>query len=198
MTNSNEFRFDLGSLSLNFVGTVGSRNSLSPIERISSPFLFKQWLIESGLLNNSDNQPHIDQNDLEQAITLREALHRFIHDFVHKKKFNDQDLLVINQFASKANITPPQLCKDKNNKLYLKPTNTPSTMEILSSIAIDIIQLVTSDEKMLLRECGGFSCDGIYIDRSRGFRRLWCSSKTCGNAERVDRHRTKHRNNLSY
>ncbi|MEO4206603.1 CGNR zinc finger domain-containing protein [Acinetobacter pittii] len=193
MTNSNDFRFDLGSLSLNFIATVGSRNSLHPIERVSSPILFKQWLIKSSLIDDNDNQLTVTQSDLEQAIILRETLHRFIHDFVHQKKINDQDLQVINHFASYANTHFPQLCKDINNNLYIEPSKIPSVNEILGSIAVDIIQLVTGEEKMLLRECGGFSCDGIYVDRSRGFRRLWCSSKTCGNAERVDRHRTKYR-----
>lgn len=191
MNNSTEFRFDLGSLSLNFVATVGSRNSVSPIERIPTPLFFKQWLIKSDLLSINDSQLNIDQTDLDQAIILREALHRFIHDVVHHKNINKQDLLIINQFASKANTTPPQLCEDANDQLFLKSPKALSLTEQLSRIAIDAILLVTGDEKILLRECGGFTCDGIYVDRSRGFRRLWCSSKTCGNAERVNRHRSK-------
>ncbi|CAM4302476.1 hypothetical protein F901_01798 [Acinetobacter dispersus] len=191
MTGSKEFRFDLGSLSLNFVATVGSRNSLSPVERIPTPYYLKQWLIQSGLLGNNDDQIELSQSDLDQAIILREALYRFIHDFVHHKKINSSDLQIINQFSSKVNTLPSQLCENEFGELFLVSSKDQTLLEMLGCIAIDIIHLVTGDEKKLLRECGGFSCDGIYLDRSRGFRRLWCSSKTCGNAERVDRHRTK-------
>ena len=63
--------------------------------------------------------------------------------------------------------------------------------QLLALIARDAVDLLAGNDRTFLRECAGPACDGIYVDRSKGFRRQWCSSKTCGNQARVDRFREK-------
>ncbi|WP_146058342.1 CGNR zinc finger domain-containing protein, partial [Streptomyces sp. SM9] len=47
--------------------------------------------------------------------------------------------------------------------------------------------------RALLRRCAGQDCPLVYLDTSRGRRRRWCSGETCGNRERVARHRRSRR-----
>lgn len=49
--------------------------------------------------------------------------------------------------------------------------------------------LTIADERPLLRRCGNPLCRWLFVDRSRGGRRVWCEAAVCGNRIRVGRHR---------
>ncbi len=42
-----------------------------------------------------------------------------------------------------------------------------------------------------VRECLGVNCGWLFLDRSRGGRRRWCSDETCGTRSRVERFRAR-------
>lgn len=50
----------------------------------------------------------------------------------------------------------------------------------------------TAADVALLRQCQAARCGPLYVDTSRGHRRRWCSSETCGNRARVTAHRRRH------
>lgn len=70
-----------------------------------------------------------------------------------------------------------------------RPTITPT--DILAIITADLIDVLGGPGHTHLRQCAADTCDGIYLDTSRGRQRTWCSSRTCGNRARVQRFRTK-------
>ncbi|MEV6184416.1 CGNR zinc finger domain-containing protein, partial [Streptomyces sp. NPDC052015] len=68
----------------------------------------------------------------------------------------------------------------------------PGCGELLAAIARDTVELLTDPAaRASLRHCEGDNCPLVYLDTSRGRRRRWCSSETCGNRERVARHRRR-------
>lgn len=187
-----EFRFDLGRLSLNFVATVGSRCTPHPVERIASPALLAEWLRESGVMPSKEPLPAIGQKELDAAIALREVLYRLIHDIHHAQEPQPADIEILNKTAQRSHPPVPQLQRGKKKNTWESKPLAPITMsQLLALIARDAIDLLAGEDRALMRECAGHACDGIYVDRSRGFRRQWCSSKTCGNQARVDRFREK-------
>lgn len=187
-----EFRFDLGRLCLNFIATVGSRGSAEPIERLGTPSLLTDWLLESGLAPSKATLPPIGPKELASAIQLREALYRAVHDIFHSRRPQAGDIELINKVAQRAHPPIPQLHSAKRQGHWESQPLTPLTMpQFLSMIARDAIDLLTGPDQAFLRQCAGHACDGIYVDRSRGSRRQWCSSKICGNQARVERFREK-------
>ena len=54
-------------------------------------------------------------------------------------------------------------------------------------IALDLLDQLTNPLGPV-RLCGDPACGWAYVDTSRGHRRRWCSSKDCGNRDRVRRH----------
>ena len=54
-------------------------------------------------------------------------------------------------------------------------------------IALDLLDQL-SDPPGPVRLCSDPTCGWAYVDTSRGHRRRWCSSKDCGNRDRVRRH----------
>lgn len=48
--------------------------------------------------------------------------------------------------------------------------------------------LLTSRELDRVRECDADNCNWLFLDRSRGGSRRWCSMKSCGNRAKARRH----------
>lgn len=189
---STDFRFDLGRLSLNFVGTVGSRNSMHPVERWPSPDRLAEWVAQSGIMRTGEPPPPLGEGELADFIALREALHRLVHDVVHDREPAADDLAFVNAIARAANPPVLQLTGARHGGSWEVRAAEPLTAaQILAEVARDAIELIAGPDRALLRECAGSNCDGIYADRSRGFNRVWCASTTCGNAIRVKRFRAK-------
>ncbi|PAX87588.1 CGNR zinc finger domain-containing protein, partial [Streptomyces albidoflavus] len=70
----------------------------------------------------------------------------------------------------------------------------PDCQALLGAVARDAVDLLTDPgARALLRRCAGQDCPLVYLDTSRGRRRRWCSGETCGNRERVARHRRSRR-----
>ena len=68
--------------------------------------------------------------------------------------------------------------------------NKDGFTSLLAVVARDAVELLTDPVACAaLRQCAGDNCAIVYLDTSRGRRRRWCSSDTCGNRERVARHR---------
>lgn len=188
--SNNAFRFDLGSLSLNFIATVGARGSDRPIERLATPGHFTRWLRLSGIIRKEDVLPLLDDVALAAAIETREVLNRITHDVVHHHPIAEADLIHVNAEARAAYPPVPQLGHDVGNiGLCILPIQHITLPQVIAMIACDAIDVLTGPDRALLRECAGPTCEGIYIDHSRGFRRRWCSGKTCGNKVRVERFR---------
>jgi predicted RNA-binding Zn ribbon-like protein len=185
------FRFDLGRICLNLVATVGSRGSNNPIERLPGCSQLLDWLKRSGSISNRHALPTLTEADLESMIALRELLYRMVHDVVHARTLPSADLARLNAVAGFAHPPVPQLLVDEHRHLHVEIFEPVTLQQVQAMIARDAIDLLGGDERGLMRECAAHPCDGVYIDRSRGFRRQWCSSKTCGNQARVERFRSR-------
>jgi predicted RNA-binding Zn ribbon-like protein len=186
-----DFRFDLGRPSLNFIATVGSRLGEQPIERLDSVHRLSEWIRLAGLLASGSREPKVTESDLDAAISLREALYRLVHDVVHGVAPRRDDLRLVNDMAAAADPPVPRLASRPGTSAWLATTTPVTAPQVLSLLARDAITMVGGPDLAFLHECEGNTCDGIFIDRSRGARRRWCSSRTCGNQARVEHFRAK-------
>lgn len=64
---------------------------------------------------------------------------------------------------------------------------TPALDALLGDLARSAIELLGGDQRALLRACPGEGCRLLFVATDP--RRVWCSSRTCGNRARVSRHR---------
>ena len=186
-----DFRFDLGSPSLNFIATVGSRLGEQPIERLGSAQQLSDWIGLAGLLPPDRRIPKVTARDLKDAIALREALYRLVHDAVHGVPPEQDDLHLVNAIAASAPLSAPQLARLSGRTVLVVTTHSVTVPQVLSLLARDAILTLGGPDRAFLHECEGKTCDGVFIDRSRGARRRWCSSRTCGNRARVEQYRAR-------
>lgn len=167
-----DYEFISGSLGLDFVDTVGNRIS-EPFDRLRQPEDLEEWLALAGF-------SHIPVSSLEDARALRDATETLLADL--PGPFDSRAVEIVNSSAAKPDLAP-QLPDG---------TRVGSSLEAaLSTIARDIISLLTGDLAGRVRRCEG--CAMWMVDRSRPGQRRWCSSTAkCGNRERLRRHRNQH------
>lgn len=186
-----EFRYDTGRVCLDLVATVGGRLGSSPVERLDSASRLREWLVGSGLVPQGQ-QLEVDDGWLREFQALREVLHRTIHAELGERGAAEPDLRRLNGRAAAA---PPAIQAERapDGTLRRRLAHPVTLDALLSAVAADALSLLTGTHRADLRECTGDTCDLVFLDASRGRRRLWCSGTACGNRQRVARHRARTR-----
>ena len=62
---------------------------------------------------------------------------------------------------------------------------------MLWPVARAAAELLTAEERVLVRQCGGDPCGWLFLDRSRKHNRRWCSMADCGNRAKARRWRRR-------
>ncbi|WP_030549205.1 ABATE domain-containing protein [Streptomyces albus] len=204
---SGGLRFDTGRLCLDLVATAAGRprGPGEPMERLDGPERLRAWLTGAGLVPPGTALA-ADHEWLDRFRELRDVLRRLIRAQVDGPPADaaggaapgsvpgsvlGPDLARLNALAAPA----PSVIRAvpaADGTLVRALAGGPGCAALLSDVARDAIRLLTDPvARGRLRECEGDSCSRVYLDTSRGRRRRWCSGETCGNRERVARHRRR-------
>ena len=166
---------------LDFAATLRARRSLR-FEMFASPDRLDAWYLESGIVDGvSPSRPA----DVEQAKTVREAVYQLVTARRLGEDYDGGALAVLNSAARRPPATP-----------QLTPSGRctqASAGEALSTVARLAVELLSSPDVPLLKECGNPECTRVYIDRSRGMRRQWCGMESCGNKIKAAAYRARKR-----
>lgn len=174
-------RFPCGTNALDFVGTLRARNEEAPIEALAAPSDLDAWFTEAGML---DGPAGASAADVDVAIELREAIASLAFARIRKTELDADAVELVNSFAAAAPVTVSLA----DGKL----TKTGSVAQGLSDIAREAVTIIGGPDAELLRECSRPGCNQIYLDKSRGHRRDWCSMQTCGNRVKASKFRARH------
>jgi predicted RNA-binding Zn ribbon-like protein len=179
---SDPFRFDSGSLALDLVATLGWRSG-ARADRLSRPEDFAAWLGHAGL---ASPVPEVGEAGHAAALALREAIDRAARLAARGEVPDRADRLMINRLAGLP-LRVPGL--DADGRLSWSATD-PVTAA-LGTIARDAAVLVAGPDRASIRACHEPRCAMLFVDRSRGRRRRWCSMAECGNRAKVAAHRER-------
>jgi predicted RNA-binding Zn ribbon-like protein len=179
-------RFPCDHPALDFVGTLRGRRNAAPLEMLDRPAALDAWYRESKTV---DAGPSAGPADLVDAIALREAIYALVATRLFGDAQRPADVSLLNEFARAAPVAP-----------QLTPTGrhidaTPA--QALATVARAAVDLLGGPDAHLLKECQRPECNQVFIDRSRGFRREWCSMTTCGNKVKGATYRARQRGNLA-
>jgi predicted RNA-binding Zn ribbon-like protein len=177
------FWLEGGRLSLDFIATNGARAG----ELLGASSDLSAWLVATGLTVAA---PAVSASQFDEALGLRAALWRLIRASMGEGSVQQADVDLTNVLAARE--SPRRLLCLRGRELVGQAL-TPNADQWLGVIARDAIDLLGGPERSLLRRCAAADCSGIYVDRSRGARRKWCSTAGCGNRTRVSAHRERHK-----
>jgi predicted RNA-binding Zn ribbon-like protein len=178
-----------GRLCLELVATVHGRLGGTPNDDLLDGARIADWLASVGI---ETVEPPSD-GDVPHYGDVREAVYRLVTatatGTVPDPAQRDADVSLVNAWA-RGPAPVPQLRVGDHG--LLSDTAKPTARQVLTAVARDTIDLLSTPESGRLHQCDGNHCGTVFLDTSRGGRRRWCSSDRCGNRARVAAHRDRH------
>lgn len=181
-----QFRFDAGSLALNFSATVRHRGSGQPRDLLHTAEALAEWFREAGCHSPAVRPTRLDHED---ALLLREAIYRVVHALILNEKPSVADMDCINTSAAH-HLAVPQV---ERNTFRLHWESEHPVRACLAEVARDAVILIGDVEGHRLKMCDNRDCRMIFLDHSPASRRRWCAMAICGNREKIRVHRKRKR-----
>ncbi|XOZ32831.1 CGNR zinc finger domain-containing protein [Halomonadaceae bacterium KBTZ08] len=153
---------------------------------------FREWLLKAQRqagwatlyppLSTSAAQNPVPAGIQNQAIELRNLIGRFL-----TRACSADDIETVNQLAQARPCW--QLSTDGG---ALSAQDNLELEGALGVIAEDCAHLFASDLSRNIKECAEERCGIVFLDKSNGAQRHWCSMKECGNRSKASRHYHRH------
>ncbi|MCC9704329.1 ABATE domain-containing protein [Streptomyces sp. MNU76] len=188
------YRFDPGALCLELLVT-GGPGALTRHEVLHAPGDLLEW-VEQSRLTPTPPTLHVTADDVTYARRLRDALTRTVVSHVVGgaglpelgiAPADTADLDLVNEAAARPPLAPA--IRADGTRGWAAGTATGA--HLLSTVARDAVDLLTSPYAERIRMCAGDRCYLLYVDTSRPGRRRWCSMEHCGNRHKVRAHRVR-------
>jgi predicted RNA-binding Zn ribbon-like protein len=175
-------RFVSGHRALDLVSTLGDRHR-KPVERLRDPADLDHWLATSGLTVDE----RATAGDLAKGRALRETISRLARAVVAGDEPRTTDVGELNRWARR-----PPLAPQVDGNLERGWAGERQVRAALALVAREAVELLTSPERELMRECAAApNCSLLYLDRSHGRRRRWCEMGRCGSRAKMTSYRRR-------
>jgi predicted RNA-binding Zn ribbon-like protein len=165
------FAFRSGLLVLDFAATRMFRAGEESLELLTTPGMLAGWLVASGLL---PQPPGCSDEELGEAVQLREAVYRFASARLSGTAPEASDLALLNRHGSRVSLAVAL----RADGTLVRHGTVP---QALATLAREAIELFGSGDVERLRQCGRAGCTRLFIDKTRGGTRVWCGMRECGN-----------------
>jgi predicted RNA-binding Zn ribbon-like protein len=144
-----------------------------------------------------------------QARKLREWFRGFVHTHKGKplKPKALQDLAPLNRVLGRDEEFGQVIARDTSRKgrakrdpheedplsglVWSHQRRWRSPDALLLPIAKAMVQLICDEDFSLVKACEGHNCTLVFLDRTRGHARRWCSMSVCGNRAKQAAHRQR-------
>ncbi len=171
------FWFDAGAVCLDFAHT-GGEGQYAVFESLHEPADLGAWLAAPPL--DAAVAP-VTADELAAAKTLRQAIWEAAHARADRRALPAAAVATINRAAAVAPLSP-ELAADGTTAGWAAPVRAT---QALSSIAREMIELLTGPLSDRIRECASDNCPLVFVDSSRPGARRWCAMERCGNRHKL-------------
>jgi predicted RNA-binding Zn ribbon-like protein len=180
----------------------------TPVEWIESGHDLLSWLATAGLIPPSVRagfQKSAVPGELDAVAAQARALREWFRSFVQKHKGSSlrqqalKELEPLNRVLARDEAfgqiivldRGPGRAKSHFTWRFERRWRSPDTL--LLPIASAMADLVCSEDFSHVKACEGSPCTLLFIDRTRGHARRWCSMSICGNRAKQAAHRERTR-----
>ncbi|MDI6100352.1 CGNR zinc finger domain-containing protein [Actinoplanes sp. NEAU-A12] len=172
------FWFDAGAVCLDFAHT-GGEGRYAVFETLHEPGDLTAWLAQAppaAVLTAPATA-----RDLSAAKALRQAVWATAHARAAGRALDAGAIAVINRAAAAPPLVP-QLTDEGTTSPWAAPVLAE---QALSTLAREMIGLLTGPLAGRFRECAGDNCALVFVDSSRPGARRWCAMERCGNRHKL-------------
>jgi len=177
-----------GHVALDFANTVTARDT-SPCDWLDSYSRLLEWARMAGVVDamraakletSAERSPREAAASLGRARKTRESLHDLLVSLLADRSA-PTDALADFEGAWKRASARAHLVAH-GGSLLLQPDPDSSGLDLpLDLVVFAAIDLFGGLDTERTRVCRGADCGWLFIDSSKGGRRVWCDMATCGN-----------------
>jgi predicted RNA-binding Zn ribbon-like protein len=190
-----------GDPALDLVNTVTARDAATPRDWIDSYARLLEWAEVAGVLAPVElarlralagASPRQAAAELLRAKAFREALHELCSALIAAEATPAPALQRVDAVwraaLGRASLRQTDSHIDATLDRSRSGLNLP--LDRLALHAIDLLRVFPAGRA---RRCAGAHCGWLFVDTSKGGRRVWCDMATCGNAAKSRRHQARQR-----
>jgi predicted RNA-binding Zn ribbon-like protein len=165
-------------LCLEFANTRYWRGQDTPTETLRAPADLAAWV-------KAPKPP--SQQEFEQALALRETIHRLFDAVAQGKAPAGRDFEALNA-ALAAAPARKALKREKDGYDWDLDMRSGTALALLAPVLWSAGDLLAGARLAKVRRCANPECLYLFIDESRAGRRRWCTMSSCGNRAKAKRH----------
>jgi predicted RNA-binding Zn ribbon-like protein len=172
------FWFDAGAVCLDFAHT-GGEAQYAVFETLHRPGDLGDWLAQpppAAVLTIP-----VTARELTAAKALRQAIWETAHAQAARQSPGADAVAIINRAAAAPSLVP-ELADGGTTARWAPPVRTT---QALSTMAREMIGLLSGPLSGRIRECAGDNCPLVFVDSSRPGARRWCAMERCGNRHKL-------------
>lgn len=183
-----------GHVALDFTNTVTARDT-TPRDWLDGYARVLEWAAMAGIIDAATRArldaaaaraPREAAAALGRTREVREALHDVCVALLGKAKTPGASLAEIESAWKRATARAALVVR--GGLLRLEPDLQASGLDLpLDLVVLAAIDLLGEMDRDRTRVCRGRDCGWLFIDTSKGGRRVWCDMGTCGNAAKSAR-----------
>ena len=202
------FELTGGRLCLDFANTVDDRPTIDPTDRLKTYSDLLVFGEQTGIFRPSEvhalrrlamTRVREAAERFHRAIALRENIFLVFSAVAANSKPPLKDVWALN--AALRTMNAHAVVLPKNGRFtWVWRDNKKTIDRLLWEITRSAIDLLTSNDMKLVKQCAADDCDWLFIDSSRSHNRRWCEMRTCGNRHKAKdyyRRRTEDRKRSS-
>ncbi len=175
------FRFDPGTLWLDLL-VSGGPGELAVFETLHTPADLADWTALSRL-RLDPAQVHVTDVELLAGKGLRDGLWELARSLTRARPVRPELAALVDAAAAPPPLAPRVRVTGSG---FRREWTLPATgTQLLSTVARDVVDVLTGPYADRVRECGGDRCGLVFLDTSRPGSRRWCSMERCGNRSKV-------------
>jgi predicted RNA-binding Zn ribbon-like protein len=190
------FDLDAGRLCLDFANTLSPTSG----EHLASYADLLAFARQANLLTPdqadrlqrlAEEQPNAAARALQAALRLRTAVRAVFFAVADARAASEADLQVLNDFVARAlahaRLVPRQT-GDQTPSYGWEWAGEDLDRPVWPITRSAVELLTNAAEVGLVRQCGGPTCEWLFLDASKNRSRQWCSMQSCGNRAKARRH----------
>ena len=144
------------------------------------------------LLDLGEQQPTDAEVILQRAKALRETIYNIFSAPHYSRLIRPDSLEFLNKTLAEVMPHARIIEEHEGQFVWGWATNEIALDRVLWDVARSAADLLTSGERLKVRECSSPTCNWLFVDSSKNHHRRWCSMDDCGNRAKVRKHRQKH------
>jgi predicted RNA-binding Zn ribbon-like protein len=176
---------------VNTIAAVGPGGAV--VDLIATPGGLRAWLsAQADRLGGDRDSTDALLREMSSVLAVREALRALFRAAMRGESADTEALALVNATSAAAPLYPVLEWPAGSPPRALTRHQAEGSAALpLAVIARSGIDLLASEQRQLLRACGGPGCVLLFLATNP--RRHWCSPAICGNRVRVARHYRRRR-----